>query len=117
MRSSLRYCAVAAILLLAGVARADFIAPTDLTPYKPVNNPASVIKVKSTATLDIYVVQQSGVPFAVGKGTDLTIVVVKAQLSLAWIKLLAATGLTFSTSITDLQAANTWFAINVEPLY
>ena|ERR1700722_1942730 len=104
-------------LMFGGLAQASFTAPTNIAPFLPANNQATVVKVKSTASLDVYVCAQTGVPFAVAKGTALAVVVQKASLGWAWVKLLAATGLTNSTSLSDLQAANTWFAVTIAPLY
>jgi hypothetical protein len=103
-------------LAFAGQAKA-FTAPTNITPFLPANNQATVVKVKTTATLDVYTVTQTGAVIAVPKGTALAIVLQKASLSWAWVKVLAVTGLTNSTSLTDLQAANTWFASTIAPLY
>ncbi len=118
MRLAKTFVAVTALsLALCGQAKAAFVPPSSVVPYMPANNVATVVKVTTVGSFDVYKVVQTGTPFAVAKGTPLAAVVRQASLSLAFNKLLINTGLAGSTNFADRQSATLWFYANVAPLY
>jgi hypothetical protein len=94
----------------------SFTPPTDLTPYEPASNQATVKKLTTTPVLDVYAVDQTGHLFGVPKNTPMKTVLIKAGLDWAWQKLTKYAP-AILTDLPTAQAANTWFAANVAPLY
>jgi hypothetical protein len=108
-----------ALLLLATVpARAVFTPPTDLTPFLPANNPASVTKVTTVGLYTIYSWTGGGLSGTIAAPTSYTVgqATVLAQTNESWTRFQAAT--LSQPSQADITAAQNFFNANInQPFY
>jgi hypothetical protein len=109
--------AVVGCLACVSTASAGFTPPTNIAPFLPAANQATVTQTGTLGGLVIYSCSMGGT-IMVAKGTPLAQVVVKAEGNCSWQKFLVATvPASDRTNPAVVQAATLWWTQNIYAPY